>query len=107
MSNEVDQQRLLNIGQVQYWGIVLLSNPSWLSDKPAGLYRGPIITAIKRSVFFDRNQSFHQSIIYLRGFQHPEKITIDEAAALAATDSDVLHVESIINHEGDVKDPKE
>jgi len=33
-------------------------------------------------------------------------MTTEEAAALAATDLDDFHVESIVDHEGEGKDPK-
>ena len=42
----------------------------------------------------------------MRAFRHPKVMTTEEVAALAATDSDEFHVESIVDHEYAGKDPK-
>ena len=42
----------------------------------------------------------------LRVFRHPKELTTEEAAALAATDFDEFHVDSIVDHESERKDPK-
>jgi len=39
----------------------------------------------------------------LRVFRHPKEMTMEETAA---TDSDEFHVESIVDHEGEGKDPR-
>ena len=41
----------------------------------------------------------------LRVFRHPKEMT-EEAAALAATDLDEIHMESIVDHKGEGKGPK-
>jgi hypothetical protein len=91
---------------------VLLSYPSRPPNKLAGLYRGPmIITSIDRpdiiqvrDLITNKLSMVHTS--RLRAFRHPKEMTTEEAAALAATDLDEFHVESIVDHEGEGKDPK-
>ena len=39
-------------------------------------------------------------------FRYLKEMTMEEAAALAATNLDEFHVESIVNHESERKDPK-
>ena len=57
-----------------------------------------------RDVITNKLSMVHTS--RLRAFRRPKEMTTEEAAALAATDLDEFHVESIVDHEGEEKDPK-
>ena len=91
---------------------VLLSYPSRLPNKLTGLYRGPmIITSIDgpdiiqvRDLITNKLSMVHTS--RLRVFRHPKEMTTVEAAALEATALDEFHVKSIMDHEGEGKDPR-
>ena len=91
---------------------MLLAYPSHPPTKHAGLYRGPmIISSIYRPDIIQVIDLITNklSMVYtsrLRVFRHPKEMTTEEAAALAATDLDEFHVESIVDDEGKGKDPK-
>ena len=90
---------------------VPLAYPSRQPNKPAGLYRDPmIITSIDRPDFIqvmdlitNKLSMVHTS--RLRVFR-PKEMTTEEAAALAAMDLDEFYVERIVDHEGESKDLK-
>ena len=84
------------------FSIGVLAYPSRPPNKLAGLYRGPMITtSIDRSEIIQVRDLITNklSMVHtnrLRVFRHPKKMTMEEDAALAATDLDEFHVESIV-----------